>query len=529
LKNKNFIKSIKKIYSASLHEGIHDIGDVLENLQSDNLKNLELVIDYLSYITLATRGIIIINDDKEYKVIAASDRKYELPRIAEELSEILSRDKPVLATDTSLKQDIDGGMNSIYNTIKASICIPIIMGDITEKSIMKNERRKSIQSSKYVIGHIYIESQRVLNNLNDDSMKKCMELSKVVGIIIEKYKFRISSSVDKLTGTLTRKYLEEALDEQVEISSLEASKFSLIMYDLDHFKMINDKFGHRTGDYALKRVCEVVLNNLRDTDIVGRYGGEEFIVILPDTDIYEAQLVAEKLRSKIEQEKILDNRRDITVSLGVTSCPMHGEWQGELVERVDQALYVAKQQGRNRCVTWKSEFTKKAKKTDRLAGVISGNELQDHRNVLAMIELIELINTNTTKEDKIYNLLGRIIEVTEAKIGILFLEENGDIIQKYSREIFKNKWVDTDTYNGSIIKSVIDRKLGVWKIDWDKIIEYDAVTGIPNWQSVMAIPLVKGDYVKGVLYLAESTQVKEFGFDDFNFVSTLGKIIVQML
>lgn len=529
LKNKNFIKSIKKIYSASLHEGIHDIGDVLENLQSDNLKNLELIIDYLSYITLATRGIIIINDDKEYKVIAASDRKYELPQIAEELSEILSRDKPVLVTDTSLKQDIAGGKNSIYNTIKASICIPIIMGYITEKSIMKNERRKSIQGSKYVIGHIYIESQRVLNNLNDDSMKKCMELSKVIGIIIEKYKLRISSSVDKLTGTLTRKYLEEALDEQIEISSLEASKFSLIMYDLDHFKMINDKFGHRTGDYALKKVCEVVLNNLRDTDIVGRYGGEEFIVILPDADIHEAQLVAEKLRSKIEQEKILDNRRDITVSLGVTSCPMHGEWQGELVERVDQALYVAKQQGRNRCVTWNSEFAKKAKKTDRLAGVISGNELQDHRNVLAMIELIELINTNTTKEDKIYSLLGRIIEVTEAQMGILFLVENGDIIQKYSREIFKNKWVDSDTYNESIIKSVIDDKQGVWKIDWDKIIEYDAVTGIPNWQSVMAIPLVRGDYVNGVLYLAESTQVKEFGFDDFNFVSTLGKIIVQML
>jgi hypothetical protein len=89
--------------------------------------------------------------------------------------------------------------------------------------------------------------------------------------------------------------------------------------------------------------------------------------------------------------------------------------------------------------------------------------------------------------------------------------------------------VDSDNFNGSIIRSVIDSKQGVWKIDWDKITEYDAVTGIPNWQSVMAIPLGKDGYVNGVLYLAESTQVKEFGFDDFNFVSTLGKIIVQML
>ena len=180
---------------------------------------------------------------------------------------------------------------------------------------MKEE--KTSQGSKHVIGYVYIESQRVLNNLNNDSMKKCMELSKVIGIIIEKYKLRLSASIDKLTGTLTRKYLEEALDEQIEVSSQTGSKFSLIMYDLDHFKMVNDKFGHRTGDYVLKRVCDVVMSNLRETDIVGRYGGEEFIVILPDTDICDAELVAEKLRTKIEGEKILDNRRDVTVSLGV--------------------------------------------------------------------------------------------------------------------------------------------------------------------------------------------------------------------
>ena len=132
----------------------------------------------------------------------------------------------------------------------------------------------------YILNH-----KGYLNNINKDSMKKCMELSKVIGIIIEKYKLRLSASIDKLTGTLTRKYLEEALDEQIEVASQTGSEFSLIMYDLDHFKMVNDKFGHRTGDYVLKRVCDVVMDNLRETDIVGRYGGEEFIVILPDTGI----------------------------------------------------------------------------------------------------------------------------------------------------------------------------------------------------------------------------------------------------
>lgn len=530
LKNKNFIKSIKKIYSSSLHDDIHNISDVLGNLGEDNAKNLELIIDYLSYITLATRGTIIITDnDQEYKVIAASDRKNELPQNEEDLYKIFSRKKPSLVTDAPIEQNTNGDANSIHNTLKASICIPIIMGNMNEKGFMKNERRKNSNDNKHVIGYVYIESQRVLNNLNSDSMKKCMELSKVIGIVIEKYKLRLSASIDKLTGTLTRKYLEEALDEQIELSSQTGGKFSLIMYDLDHFKMVNDKFGHRTGDYALKRVCAVVMDNLRETDIVGRYGGEEFIVILPDTDIYDAEIVAEKLRYKIEDEKILDNRRDLTVSLGIATYPVHGEWQDELVERVDKALYVAKEQGRNRYSIWNSEFSKKAKRTDRLTGIISGNAIQDHRNVLAMIELIELTNAKTSIEDKIYSLLGRIIEITEAQKGILFIMDNENIINKYSRVNFKNEWVDTNAYNENIIKSVIFSKQGVFKIDWDTITEYDRVTGAPNWQSVMAIPLIQGEVVKGVLYLTESTTKKEFGFEDFNFVNTLGNIIVPIL
>jgi len=530
LKNRNFIKSIKKIYSSSLDENIHNISDVLENLKSDNTKNLELIIDYLAYITLATRVTIIMSDNnKEYKVIASSDKLYKLPQDGERLSEILSGERSVLVTDATKGQDINWDINSIYNSLKASISIPIIMETSYENGFIKNGRRKHIKNSEHVIGYVYIESQRALNNVNNESMKKCIELSKVIGIIIEKYKLKLSASIDKLTGTLTRKYLEEALNEQVEVASQTGSKFSLIMYDLDHFKMINDNFGHRTGDYVLKRVCDIVMSNLRETDIVGRYGGEEFIIILPDTDICDAELVAEKLRNKIEEGKILDNRRDVTASMGIIACPLHGEWQGELVDRVDQALYVAKQEGRNRCVIWNSEFSKKAKKTDRLAGIISGNEIQNHRKVLAMIELIELININKTIEEKIYSILGRIIEVTEAQKGILFTVDKENVICKYSREIFQNEWIDSNMYNKNIIKSVIDSKQGVCKIDWDTITEYDAITGVPKWQSVIAIPLIKDDLVKGILYLTESTQAKEFCFDDFNFVNTLGKIIVQIL
>ncbi|NPA14180.1 MAG: GGDEF domain-containing protein [Aquificae bacterium] len=123
---------------------------------------------------------------------------------------------------------------------------------------------------------------------------------------------------------------------------------SLIMFDLDHFKEINDKYGHNVGDKVLKSVAQVVKKNLRSTDIFARWGGEEFIILLPDTDLAEAVAIAEQLRKEISKIKIPElGDRKITASFGVTPV-----WPNEplkqAVSRADEALYESKRRGRNR-------------------------------------------------------------------------------------------------------------------------------------------------------------------------------------
>jgi diguanylate cyclase (GGDEF)-like protein len=121
---------------------------------------------------------------------------------------------------------------------------------------------------------------------------------------------------------------------------------SIMMIDIDNFKEINDRYGHVEGDRILSALAGAFKTEIRDSDICCRYGGEEFVVIMPLTDLSEAGILAERLRSKVEQD--MPGGRKLTVSIGVASCDKDIHTSKELVERADAALYEAKRKGKNR-------------------------------------------------------------------------------------------------------------------------------------------------------------------------------------
>ncbi len=154
------------------------------------------------------------------------------------------------------------------------------------------------------------------------------------------------AKVDSLTGVLSRAAFEEVMAREIERVKRYGSKLSLVMFDLDNFKEINDTYGHLFGDKVLRRVAEVVKENLRKTDVVGRWGGEEFVVLLPGTDGEEARAVAEKLRKKLEALG-MGNKVRITASFGVAELK-DGDDPLRLILKADKALYTAKRRGKNR-------------------------------------------------------------------------------------------------------------------------------------------------------------------------------------
>ncbi|HSX88173.1 MAG TPA: diguanylate cyclase [Pseudomonas sp.] len=163
------------------------------------------------------------------------------------------------------------------------------------------------------------------------------------------------SRTDRLTGLNNRGYWEECLQHEYARHRRYQSMAALVMFDIDHFKAVNDTYGHQAGDKVIQAVAEVVREQVRDTDYPGRYGGEEFVVLLPDVDSAGAMLFAERLRQRIEALLVTYENQSIpfTISLGVAdlSYPTNGHQQ--LIERADQALYASKEGGRNQTNCYK--------------------------------------------------------------------------------------------------------------------------------------------------------------------------------
>ena len=158
---------------------------------------------------------------------------------------------------------------------------------------------------------------------------------------------------DALTGVHNRRSLECHLKEEVDRHKRYVHPLSLIMFDLDHFKTINDTFGHQCGDYILQSITKLITNSIRAEDILARYGGEEFCCVLPETPIDAALMIAERFRKKIDNHvfEFGTERIRVTISLGVATMNPKTTTPDLLLKKADDGLYMAKNRGRNRIET----------------------------------------------------------------------------------------------------------------------------------------------------------------------------------
>ena len=168
--------------------------------------------------------------------------------------------------------------------------------------------------------------------------------------------------IDHLTGVHNRRYL----DERIASEAIRAHKYdmplSMMMIDIDHFKAVNDRYGHQTGDRVLKSLCELLIKEVRATDVVARYGGEEIVILTIQTRISDTFDLAERLRKAVETSIMVpvdknEQREDIriTVSIGVAGLDQQGFDSQAMIKKADMALYQAKSEGRNRAIAYHDE------------------------------------------------------------------------------------------------------------------------------------------------------------------------------
>lgn len=510
---------------------IKGIENLISKLNNDFRYNLDLILSYLGKESFAKKGFILSYNEKmkEYEVISSLDKKFDY-KINEGILNLADRSKRGILINSNFSMAYNKRYREfLSNDIKGIICVPIIISE--EEIEKKPDRRKYFSYYESTTqGYIYLETDKVFNRFDLERLEMIRNLSYLIFINLENNKLRLMATTDKLTNTFTRKYYEIKFDQILNKAKSNNESFSILMLDIDKFKNVNDNYGHRKGDEVLSSIGNTIKLTIRSTDIVARYGGEEFIILLRNTTEEDACSVAEKVKNNIESIKIKGIGHPITVSIGISLYPQHSQFKEDLIEKADQALYYAKETGRNRAILWNAQMDNTINRVDKLAGILTGSMDEDNRNILALMDIIELIRENRDIEGKVFTFLGRLLETIDAEWATMVLiQENEEMKRFFTRARFDDNWVETPPLNHKIIDRVTETKKGEFLIDWDNIDNVDSLSGLPNWQSIIVLPLIRSEEVKGVLYISTSLKNKEFDFNSFNLSKNFGNIFSAII
>lgn len=235
-------------------------------------------------------------------------------------------------------------MSIIVNPKRDKTIIKDLWKTILDKQIWEGEIQNKTKDGKY-----YWLNQHIIPkiNTNNDSIEQFISIGVDITAKKELEKF---ASIDKLTGIYNRRMLDSFLQKEIEVSKRHKDNLPLIIIDIDFFKLVNDTYGHLVGDNVLKQLSKIISQNIRISDIFGRYGGEEFLIICTKTSENNAFVLAEKLRKEIENFKF-DRVGYKTISLGISSLTNNDDIE-LLFKKADEALYKAKNSGRNKTVIY---------------------------------------------------------------------------------------------------------------------------------------------------------------------------------
>ena len=231
----------------------------------------------------------------------------------------------------------------------SSVAVPVKL-TLRDKRIF-NERRRTVYSVPFtkVLGVLYLENRTQTKEFTEDDQFVLQVFADHVTTAVTNDSLYQQASTDTLTGLASRRYLDSRLGDEVDFARRTTTPLSVVLIDLDDFKWLNDTYGHQAGDEILRQVGQILRRSVRKFDICGRYGGEEFILALPETDTPGARVVAENVRERVASEAFLDPENPVlvTVSLGIATFPAHASDLHGLVGAADAALYQSKRAGKN--------------------------------------------------------------------------------------------------------------------------------------------------------------------------------------
>ncbi|MDQ7825785.1 MAG: diguanylate cyclase [Candidatus Eremiobacteraeota bacterium] len=330
----------KQMHNLSI---LYDVGRAL-NFIDDLTKLLKMILDRAIDIAQSQKGSLMLYDENTdelvVRVVRGLDSATEERILHGEIQcvrikpgdgiagRVFESGQPLIINNTREDTRFIAPMDSYVANI---LCVPLRVFDET-------------------IGVINITNKKNDEPFNENDVHIVAALSNQAAVAINNARLYELAVTDSITKLLIRRHFMQRLEDEVRRAKRYGHKFSLVMVDFDHFKEINDTYGHPAGDKVLMDVGRIFKKFVRSSDFVGRYGGEEFSFALPETGLAGASVFCERLRKKIEDYEF--TYKDIlirkTISLGIATFPDHADDMQELIRRADLSLYKAKRDGRNK-------------------------------------------------------------------------------------------------------------------------------------------------------------------------------------
>jgi len=336
IKIKELFKQIENKYDKK----IVILNNIFYEINESNIKVQNLSLSILSFFNISKRKKLeekLINSEKMFKSLSV-----QLPEA------VLVCNEKIVYSNPAFEKML--GFSNKYFTSKSFYDLL----DEENRILLKESLEYLISSKKSQIEFMLFIKRKNGDEIWIDVKTKAVIEEKNILYInvikdvtsskIERENLERLANTDLLTNIYNRRKFQELFDREYKRSKRYESQLSLIFFDIDHFKKINDTFGHDVGDMVLREVSSIVSEKLRETDIFARWGGEEFIILLPETNSKKAYEVAENIRITLMKKKFKEVEK-VTISLGVTQ--LKKELQKSFLKRVDLALYKAKYEGRN--------------------------------------------------------------------------------------------------------------------------------------------------------------------------------------
>lgn len=489
-----------------------NISKVIKSISYNRKENIRFLLEYFAANILASEAYVLLYDGAgEYEVFT-------------EYKPSTSRIKPQKLIHYFNKESIAylNGFGCVreYAEISSLVSIPLESQDI---------RRKGRD-----YGYLVFISDSGLHRFEQMSKNPNRYGVSFLRALIEGYELKNFVSIDSLTGALTRKYLFDLLTQiYFKVKRKENSVIAIL--DLDHFKGVNDQYGHQVGDLVLKTLVQLVQKVLPPEYAIGRYGGEEFILVFENVKESKVWEYCEKIRKEMESTHFNDYPNlKVTLSMGIKALNRHKDNSvEEWIANADKALYYAKNTGRNRCCIYHDFFEERLEEdfdeSDILQAVMTGDDLADGRLLFALTELVLMKRQNKPYRECLQTILTSSMELLGAsESGVVMWQPNGKEVCYYKgfgqanllKENYLNyRWIERLRKSEKYIKA----------IDWDDLSEQVDDTEFPLLKSVIACRIYKDGQVQGILYYKSPMIDKTFDSRDLNFANIITNVISMYL